>query len=100
MTVELKDTHLMEWLKDGYTHCQYGSKDWCQSYLNSAHGYIESLEAELIKANERVATLATSLSKAREVQTTNVSKIARLLRLADDNGLGDAARAALSHKEG
>jgi hypothetical protein len=41
---EKKDTHLMEWLRDGYTHCQHGSKEWCQSYLDSARSYIEALE--------------------------------------------------------
>lgn len=45
---------------------------------------------------DRITTLEAELQKAREVQTNNVSQIARLLRLADDNGLGDAARSALS----
>lgn len=40
----LKNTHLMAWLKDGWSHCRMGSKDWAQSYLDSAHDYIEALE--------------------------------------------------------
>jgi len=43
----LKNTHLMEWLNQGYGHCQRGSKDWCEGYLRSAKAYIEALEAAL-----------------------------------------------------
>ena len=50
-------------MKDGYTHCQHGSKDWCQSYLNSAHDYIEALEAELQKARESLEPFAVRPGK-------------------------------------
>lgn len=43
----MKNTHLMEWLKQGYGHCQRGSKDWCEGYLMSAHDYILALETEI-----------------------------------------------------
>lgn len=48
----LKDTHLMEWLKNGHTHCQHGSKEWCQSYLDSARAYIAALEGLLLGKEE------------------------------------------------
>ena len=43
---DYKDTHLMSWLTQGYMHCQYGSKQWCEGYLMSAYNYIQALEAE------------------------------------------------------
>lgn len=41
------ETHLMDWLGQGYEHCQHGSKDWCHSYLDSAARYIAALETAI-----------------------------------------------------
>lgn len=51
----MKNTHLMEWLKQGYGHCQRGSKDWCEGYLNGAHDYILALEAAVADVPEAPA---------------------------------------------
>lgn len=45
----MKNTHLMEWLGEGYGHCQHGAQNWCQSYLDNARDYIEALEALVIR---------------------------------------------------
>lgn len=50
--MKAKNTHLMEWLPQGYDHCQRGSRDWCQGYLNSAHEYIAALERALLTERE------------------------------------------------
>ena len=68
----LKNTHLLEWLKQGYTHCKYGSREWCDSYLSSAHDYIIALEAEnerlraagFAEGMERAAVIAEGFSGA------------------------------------
>ena len=41
-----KMTHLLDWLSDGWTHCQHGSREWCEEYLANARTYIDALEAE------------------------------------------------------
>lgn len=39
-----RNTHLLDWLPEGYDHCRLGSKDWAQAYLNSAKDYIKAFE--------------------------------------------------------
>jgi len=41
---DMRNTHLLDWLHGGYTHCKYGSEEWAQSYLNSAKDYIKAFE--------------------------------------------------------
>lgn len=40
-----RNTHLLDWLPEGYDHCRLGSKDWAQAYLNSAKDYIKAFES-------------------------------------------------------
>lgn len=42
---EVRNTHLLDWLPEGYDHCRLVSKDWAQAYLNSAKDYIEAFES-------------------------------------------------------
>lgn len=42
---EVRNTHLLDWLPEGYDHCRLGSKDWAQAYLNSAKDYIKAFES-------------------------------------------------------
>lgn len=41
------NTHLLEWLPGAYDHCKYGSRDWCEEYLNNAVDTIRELQREL-----------------------------------------------------
>lgn len=66
----LKNTHLMEWLKQGYGHCHHGSKDWCEGYFNSAHDYIIALEAAVADAPALVPTEGTTMTEL----TTTISQ--------------------------
>jgi len=53
-----RNTHLLSWLDDGYTHCQHGSKEWCELYLSNA--------AEVIRAqDDRIASLEAERDNAR-----------------------------------
>jgi hypothetical protein len=71
----------MDWLKSGYTHCQYGSEEWCQAYLTNAHDYIVALETEaqcdreyvdaqrckIEELNDKIDGLESDLTSAVEV---------------------------------
>ena len=53
-----RNTHLLSWLDDGYTHCQHDSKEWCELYLSNA--------AEVIRAqDDRIASLEAERDDAR-----------------------------------
>ena len=41
---DMRNTHLLDWLHEGYTHCKHGSEEWAQAYLNSAKDYIKAFE--------------------------------------------------------
>lgn len=45
--LDLKNTHLMEWLPQADIHFKHGSKDWCMAYINSAVEYIAALERHI-----------------------------------------------------
>ena len=38
------NTHAPEWLRDGYTHCQHGSRKWCEGYLNSVADFLDTVD--------------------------------------------------------
>ncbi|TIW04126.1 MAG: hypothetical protein E5V77_01475, partial [Mesorhizobium sp.] len=47
---EMRNTHLLDWLSDGYTHCSYGTKEWCERYLNNARAVIIAQDRTLSTA--------------------------------------------------
>lgn len=63
--LHLKDTHLLEWLGHGYDHCQHGSKEWCQSYLNSARNYIIALE-KASRQQQHLSIMHDAVDNTRE----------------------------------
>ena len=40
-------THLLSWLPQAYDHCQFGSREWCDSYLNNAVDTITALQERI-----------------------------------------------------
>ena len=50
-----RNTHLLDWLDDGFMHCQRGSRDWCEEYIKNA--------AEVIRAqDDHIASLEAALA--------------------------------------
>lgn len=45
--LELKNTHLMDWLPQADIHFKHGSTEWCMSYITSAVEYIAALERHI-----------------------------------------------------
>ena len=64
------ETHLLEWLPGAYDHCKYGSRDWCEDYLNNAVEVIKSYQALVARLtkerDEAVEYAATSTSAKLE----------------------------------
>lgn len=58
------NTHLLEWLPGAYDHCKYGSRDWCEGYLNNAVDTIRELQA----ANTALTAERTSLIDTKREQ--------------------------------
>lgn len=48
------NTHLLAWLPHGYDHCRYGSREWCESYLNNAVETIRELSEALAATVEYI----------------------------------------------
>lgn len=53
-----RNTHLLDWLSDGYTHCQHGTKEWCEGYLHNARDVIKAQD-------DHIASLAAELAELR-----------------------------------
>lgn len=54
----MKRTHLESWLSEAYTHCQYGSKEWCEGYLVNALETIREQAAEIDRLKEALTPSA------------------------------------------
>jgi hypothetical protein len=80
----LKNTHLMDWLEYGYDHCQRGSKDWCQGYLNSAKAYIEALEAA-IQSNKAEGDASPTLIKIDGLHNVIADRDREIAGLVEEN---------------
>lgn len=61
-----RNTHLLDWLEQGYTHCQYGSEDWCNAYLLNAAAVIKSQDAELARLLDAQAAEIAELKRRLE----------------------------------
>lgn len=48
-----RNTHLLDWLQDGHTHCQHGTKEWCEAYLHNARAVITAQDAEIARLRGR-----------------------------------------------
>lgn len=62
MTTE-RYTHLLDWLLDGYGHCQRGTEEWCKGYLDNARAVIIDQDAELARLRAENERLRTALSR-------------------------------------
>lgn len=40
-------THLLDWLREAYTHCTHGSKEWCEGHLSNAVEVIAAQDQEI-----------------------------------------------------
>lgn len=60
---EQRSTHLLDWLSDGYTHCQRGTKEWCESYLHNAGAEIAALDAKLAEMGKALSTAVALVDK-------------------------------------
>jgi hypothetical protein len=56
-----RNTHLLDWLSDGHTHCQHGTKEWCEAYLHNARDVISAQDAALVSTQEEIARLRKAL---------------------------------------
>jgi hypothetical protein len=56
-----RNTHLLDWLSDGHTHCQHGTKEWCEAYLHNARDVISAQDAALASTQEEIARLTLAL---------------------------------------
>lgn len=66
-----RETHLLDWLFDGFTHCKFGSKEWCQSYLTNARETIIAQDAEIASLRGRVE----ELTRENEALRSKVGKL-------------------------
>lgn len=55
-------THLLSWLEQGYTHCQYGSQEWCEGYLHNAKAVIEEQDVTIAKLTARISKAEADLA--------------------------------------
>ncbi|TIN82725.1 MAG: hypothetical protein E5X94_00810 [Mesorhizobium sp.] len=56
-----RNTHLLDWLADGWTHCQHGTREWCEGYLQNAAAVIADQDAELSRSREAEKRLREAL---------------------------------------
>lgn len=59
-------THLRDWLRDGWTHCQHGTREWCEAYLKNAADVIASNAAALTSLSARLAEAERAEEEARQ----------------------------------
>ncbi len=43
--------HLLDWLEGAYTHCQHGTKEWCEGYFKDAIDEIKRLRSPASDVN-------------------------------------------------
>lgn len=60
-----RNTHLLDWLTDGYTHCQHGSKGWCEAYLHNARDTILDQDDALAAKDTAISEMRAELELAR-----------------------------------
>ena len=76
-------THLLSWLPEGYTHCKYGPREWCESYLNNARDVIEAQASELTRLAARAKNeREKGFGEGRSECLAAKAEIARLTDLA------------------
>jgi len=113
-----RNTHLIDWLSDGWTHCQHGTKEWCEAYIHNARDVIKSQDAALAAKDEQIATLVQASLISDELHTAKdeaLSEIrAELERvkkalgpfssaagyLANENGWSDSDEIELCYDDG
>jgi hypothetical protein len=61
-----RNTHLLDWLQDGHTHCQHGTKEWCEAYLHNARSVIMAQDAEIARLRGREEEYRKALEEAQE----------------------------------
>lgn len=86
-------THLLSWLPGGYTHCRYGTREWCEGYLNNARDVIEAQAAELTRLAAENRTYAEAhafnserfaeMLLERDEAKAEIARLHRLLREID-----------------
>lgn len=89
-------THLLDWLPSGYDHCQYGSRDWCEGYLNNAASVLTSQasQIEALRKERDEARLCQQQIAAGSNQSATVARI--IIAKNEADGRAEAAETKLA----